>query len=252
MLSNPVHALWMADIVAECATAIVVYRRRGHRSYPAFFALLVFMSANSLALAAMSAINKPTAHFYAYWIGMAVRAVLMGGVVCELFSTILRPLRSLRDYTLRNCMVVSGIVVVLAMVIPRRSGAQYKCDICALARGANENISWAFLIILVAMIVLSGLFGLFWERRVIGITLGLLVELWVGSITATAVALLGSGVVNQMNWVRLVAFLITNGIWIMSFARPESARFPVAESTQVSDRTSRSQTWGNIADAAND
>jgi hypothetical protein len=219
MPENPIHLLWVIDIIAECATAAVIYRRRAHTIFPVFFSLLVFLCAKSLTLAALAAMNLPAAYFYVYWIGSAVRSVLICGVLAELSVKTLKPLNKLPACFPWCCMLGVAIIAVLTMLsFPHRS-IQHAQE---LARYANERISWVFLVVLAAIIVLSGLMEASWSRRSIGITAGLLVELWIGSLSAAVAYLFGNAGVHDTNGVRLIAFGITNCIWIASFALPET------------------------------
>lgn len=236
MAGSPIHLLWMADIIAECATAAVMYHRRTYVAFPVFFMLLAFLCAKSLLLVAMSALNLPTAYFYVYWIGSALRAIFIGGVIGEISLAILKPLRWLPEHISGYCLVVSCIVVSLPLLSSVLRTTE--CSECAyrVARQVNDIASWVFLIVLATLLLLSGLFEVSWSRRSIGISVGLLLELWIGSVASIISGLFGNAELHIANWVRLSAFLMTNCIWIASFLPPETeAALPLDSSPCAQD-----------------
>src|SRR5271165_2246383 len=88
------HYLWVAPNILLLALAVVLFRRRDHKLYPAFFAFAVVGSLAELIsyLADISPRVSPQEWWYVFWASLLVEGLLKFAVVAEVFS------HTLHDY----------------------------------------------------------------------------------------------------------------------------------------------------------
>jgi len=129
MSPNIQQALWISHPVLELSLAGILFWRRLHRTFPVFFAYIVFQVLNFLILfpiyqwgsspnASDSAI---TAYFYAYWISAAVSLAIGFKVIHEIFLDMLRPYPNLKDLGTLLFKWAALVMLLVAMVVTAAS-----------------------------------------------------------------------------------------------------------------------------------
>src|SRR5277367_4854287 len=134
MSPNIQQALWISHPVLELSLAGILFWRRLHRTFPVFFAYIVFQVLNFLILfpiyqwgsspnASDSAI---TAYFYAYWISAAISLAIGFKVIHEIFLDVLRPYPNLKDLGTLLFKWAALVMFLVAMVVTAasRSGTE--------------------------------------------------------------------------------------------------------------------------------
>lgn len=109
-------AFWVSQPVLQTAVAVVLYRRKLHKKFPAFFAYLVVqIVAFSLQFPIYLTTNGP-AYFDVFWAGAAVNVVLAFKIIHEIFVDVFRPYPALKDFG-TALFKWAGIVMVLVSVV---------------------------------------------------------------------------------------------------------------------------------------
>src|SRR5277367_1025472 len=144
MSPNIQQALWISHPVLELSLAGILFWRRLHRTFPVFFAYIVFQVLNFLILfpiyqwgsspnASDSAI---TAYFYAYWISAAVSLAIGFKVIHEIFLDMLRPYPNLKDLgTLLfkwAALVMLLVAMVFAAATQMHTGTETQLDLAVM------------------------------------------------------------------------------------------------------------------------
>src|SRR5580704_4008870 len=89
--------LWIAHPVLELALAGVMFWRRLHRTFPVFFAYVLFQVLSFLVLFPIYRSGSVMPYFYAYWISAAISLAIGFKVIHEIFLDVLRPYPNLKD-----------------------------------------------------------------------------------------------------------------------------------------------------------
>ncbi len=81
------HYLWLAPNLLQAALAAILWRRRLDKLFPFFFAYLIFGAIEQFTLYGMDILPSVSAETYwsTSWVGLIVEAVLVVGVIGELF-----------------------------------------------------------------------------------------------------------------------------------------------------------------------
>jgi hypothetical protein len=109
-------AFWISQPVLQTAVAIVLYRRKLHKEFPAFFAYVVVqVIAFGVQFPVYLTQNAP-AYFYVFWGGVVLNVVLAFKIIHEIFVDVLRPYPALKDFG-TALYKWAGIVMVLGSAV---------------------------------------------------------------------------------------------------------------------------------------
>jgi hypothetical protein len=123
MSANIQLALWVAHPVLELCLAGVMFWRRLHRTFPIFFAYVVFQVVNFLVLFPIYRSNAIMAYFYAYWISAAISLAIGFKVIHEIFLDVFRPYHTLKDLGTVLFKWAALVMLLVAMVVTAASPA---------------------------------------------------------------------------------------------------------------------------------
>jgi hypothetical protein len=118
---NLKDALWIAHPVLELSLAGVMYWRRLHRTFPVFFAYIVFQVLNFLVLFPIYRSGSIMPYFYAYWISAAISLAIGFKVIHEIFLDVLRPYPNLKDLGTLLFKWAALVMLLVAMVVTAAS-----------------------------------------------------------------------------------------------------------------------------------
>ena len=110
-------ALWILQPALQAIIAVIVFRRKLHKTFPAFFTY-------TLVQIALFAVEYPvylrgssSAYFYTFWAGAAVNIVLAFKIIHEIFLDIFRPYHALRDLGTALFKWAALIMVLVSVVV---------------------------------------------------------------------------------------------------------------------------------------
>jgi hypothetical protein len=121
MNANIQLALWIAHPVLELSLAGIMFWRRLHRTFPVFFAYIVFQVVNFLVLFPIYRSGRDMPYFYAYWISAAISLAIGFMVIHEIFLDVLRPYPNLRDLGNLLFKWAALVMLLVAMVVTAAS-----------------------------------------------------------------------------------------------------------------------------------
>jgi hypothetical protein len=121
MNANIQLALWIAHPVLELSLAGVMFWRKLHRTFPVFFAYIVFQVLNFLILFPIYRSNHGLSYFYAYWISAAISLAIGFKVIHEIFLDVLRPYSNLKDLGTLLFKWAGLVMLLVAMVVTAAS-----------------------------------------------------------------------------------------------------------------------------------
>jgi hypothetical protein len=116
-LSSPqILALWVSQPVLQAAIAIVVYRRKLYKPFPAFFWYTVAQVIFFAIQFPLHLRDERFAYFYAYWSAVAVNVVLEFKIIHEIFIDVFRPYPALKDLA-SSLFKWAAVVMILVSVV---------------------------------------------------------------------------------------------------------------------------------------
>jgi hypothetical protein len=121
MHSDIQQALWMTHPALELSLAGVLYWRRLHRTFPLFFAYIVFQVVNFLILFPIYRYDSGRTYFYAYWICGVIGLAIGFKVIHEIFLDVLRPYPNLKDLGTLLFKWAGLVMLLVAIVITAAS-----------------------------------------------------------------------------------------------------------------------------------
>jgi hypothetical protein len=166
------HFLWVAPCVLLAALALVMWRRRLQREFPAFFAYAVFEALGGGIIYAIdvSPVSGPT-YWRSYFFFLLVEVFIKFVVVGEVFTHLLRQYPSLGRIAK---VLISGVGVVLVftatMIAAYATPSSFWLISATRILGRSVSVVQCGLILF--LFVFAAYFHLRWERSVFGITLG--------------------------------------------------------------------------------
>lgn len=183
------HYLWIAPCVLLAVLAFLTWCRGLHRLFPAFFVYMIFEAVQGLVLYALD--RLPSVSDDTYWqarIVMLVAEMLVKlAVLFELLSHLVsdRPSVARMGWRLFTC--VMPLLILLALIAASRAPiAKY-----AILSHSNILEQSSYLVetgFLLCLFVFASYFRLFWDSRLLGMSLGLSISACVGlGIAATNV-----------------------------------------------------------------
>jgi len=115
------QALWMTHPVLELSLAGILYRRRLHRTFPLFFAYVVFQVVNFVILFPIYRYDNGRPYFYAYWISGIISLAIGFKVIHEIFLDVLRPYPNLKDLGTLLFKWAGLVMLLVAIVVTAAS-----------------------------------------------------------------------------------------------------------------------------------
>lgn len=194
-------------------TIIVMYRRKQHLVYAAFWMYLCFQFLRVVAEAIVFRISYAL-FFYSYWISSACSVIFGLLLLRGIFTAVLR------NYSSLTRMRQIGYEVVLAtfwtfgtgLVLARPN----QHSLPQIITSAEEVVSFTAVAMFVFVIGASMVLGIRWTARVCGIAAGLGM---LGTIDLLVYAALSRGVLyrNVAGWLETIAFDLAVGTFALYF-----------------------------------
>jgi hypothetical protein len=166
--------LWVAPHVLQVALAVMMFRRKLIREFPAFFSYTVFEAVQFLILYTMYHSNAVTDHQYTVvWLaGSCGSVALRFAVVYEIFRKVFESYPALKDF----CTLVfrwATVVLLLVAVVLVGWASGYETDRLTTAYTVIDRaVSIVQGGLLIFILLLSRIFSFPWRSYVFGIALG--------------------------------------------------------------------------------
>jgi hypothetical protein len=173
MNANIQLALWIAHPVLELSLAGVMFWRRLHRTFPIFFAYIVFQVLNFLVLFPIYRSGNIMAYFYAYWISAAISLAIGFKVIHEIFLDVFRPYHTLKDLGTMLFKWAALVMVLVAMVVAAASPGGTDTPLAQAVIIGQRCVRVIQCGLILFLLVFSKYLGVSWRQHSFGIALGL-------------------------------------------------------------------------------
>ena len=165
-------ALWIAHPILELSLAGIMFWRRLHRTFPVFFAYVVFQVLNFLVLFPIYRSGAIMPYFYAYWISAAISLTIGFKVIHEIFLDVFRPYHTLKDLGTVLFKWAALVMLMVAVVVTAASpgGTDTLAQAVIIGQRCVRVIQCGLILFL---LVFSKYLGVSWRQHSFGIALGL-------------------------------------------------------------------------------
>lgn len=166
--------LWVAPHLLLGVIPILMYRKRLHRSLPAFFAYSIYEVAVFFVLftlARMGPSSRP-AYRYTFIVSLAGSTLLRFAIIQELFENMLRDFSRLQAFARIAVQWLTVLLVSVSVVTAIYSAGSLSADFLAGIALLDRSIVIIQVGLIVALILFSRMFGLSLKSVVAGIALG--------------------------------------------------------------------------------
>jgi len=228
MAENLVRIFWVAAAMGLIYLAGLMLRRRLHREFPVFFALVVAECLDSaLGLICRSISYK--AYYIQYWVMAAVISVLGFAVLREVFLHIFRPYDALRNFGKMLFRWSAAILLLVATVMALSSSQLTSNPIANFILTLDRSVSLMQCGLVIFLYLFARQLGLTERHRIYGISVGFGVFASVHLMTVTLTSLVPAATSSRVGMYLLnvpyqFAWLATVIIWAVYMYRPEPER----------------------------
>jgi hypothetical protein len=217
--------LWCLQPAIYSLAAVILWRRKLHKQFSAFFYFLVAQDVNFAILFPVLLAGKGAMYFWLFWVGEAVNAVLGFKVIHEVFLDVFRPYHTLKDLgTL--LFKWAGVVMLLISVVIAFSSSSNSNDRGALVN-AITTLEASVRIVQVGLILFLLLFSRFLgvSRKQISFGISLGFGLFAG-VELMLMALNSGGLIKQgpLNRINMVTYLVAALVWVAYSFSPIAVR----------------------------
>jgi hypothetical protein len=214
--------LWCVQPAVQSVVAVVMWRRKLHKQFPAFFLFLVVQDVNFAILFPLWLTGNVAFYFWLFWLGEAVNAVLGFKVIHEVFIDVFRPYHTLKDLgTL--LFKWAGVVMLLISVVVAFSNSSDRSPLIHAITTLQRSVRIVQFGLILFLLLFSRFLGVSRKQISFGISLGF--GLFAGT-ELMLMALNSGGFVKQglLNEINMVTYLMATLIWTGYSLWPVAAR----------------------------
>jgi hypothetical protein len=172
MNANVQLALWIAHPVLELSLAGVMFWRRLHRTFPIFFAYIVFQVVNFVVLFPIYRSGSIMGYFYAYWISAAISLAIGFKVIHEIFLDVFRPFHTLKDLGTMLFKWAAVVMLLVALVVTAASQPGSDTPLTQAVIMAQRCVRVIQCGLILFLLFFSRHLGVSWRQHSFGIALG--------------------------------------------------------------------------------
>lgn len=172
-MSSPrmILAIWILQAVTQAAIAVVLYRRKLHKEFPAFFLYaIVQLVAFCVELPVYHGTQNRITYFEVYWVGTAIDVVVSFKIIHEIFLDIFKPYHALKDLGTALFKWAALIMVLLSAVLISFTPTQNPMITGILTVQRCVRVVQCGLVVF--LLAFSSSLAVSWRRLSFGIALG--------------------------------------------------------------------------------
>jgi hypothetical protein len=165
-------ALWIAHPVLQLAVAATMLSRRLHRTFPVFFAYLIWQILLFVLLFPIHLWGTYAEYFYSFWISDAISLALGFKVIHEIFLDVFRPYHTLKDLGSVLFKWAALVMLLVACVVAAASPAAEQGPLVQAVFTVQRCVRVMQCGLILFLLVFSGYLGVSWRQHSFGIALG--------------------------------------------------------------------------------
>jgi hypothetical protein len=222
-----VQIFWIGSGLGLLFLAGLMLRKKLHREFPVFFALVVAEGLDGWLAMALKAIS-PRAQYIEYWTMSAVTSVLGFLVLREVFLHIFRPYEALRNFGKMLFRWSAAVLFLIAAVMTLSSAASSNNPLALFTFTLDRSVRLMQCGLVLFLYLFAKQLGLTERHRVFGMSIGFGIAASVHLMFDTLVALSPAANLNHLisilNVPYELAWVATVVIWTVYMYRPEPER----------------------------
>jgi hypothetical protein len=164
-------ALWLSHPALELLLAAVMLWRKLHRTFPVFFAYILFQLVSFAALFPIHQSGNYDLYFYSFWFGAVVSLAIGFKVIHEIFLDVFRPYHTLRDLGTVLFKWATLVMFFVALVVAAASPAGQSPIVQAVTT-VQRCVRVIQCGLILFLLVFSKYLGVSWRQQSFGIALG--------------------------------------------------------------------------------
>jgi hypothetical protein len=170
------HYLWVGPNVLRAVLAVLLWRRGLHKKFPAFFIYLIYGAMEQFTLWTMDVLPEPWVSAPAWWrvffVGVVIEDFTKLAVIWGLFTHLVRQRPSIIKSGARIIVGVGAALVAIALLVVAQTPVDPHTPMLTFRAQLFEMAGYTVLSGLILFVFVS-YHRLTWERRHLGIALGL-------------------------------------------------------------------------------
>lgn len=229
MARDLVQILWIGAAVGLVVLTVLMWRKKLHREFPIFFALVVAETVDSWLGMLMQSISYK-ARYVEYWILATIITGLGFAVLRELFLHIFRPYEALRSFGQMLFRWAAAVLILIAAVMTLTSTPSTNAVgvLSSFVLILDRSVRLMQCGLVIFLYLFAKQLGLTERHRIFGISIGFGVFASVHLMTVTLTALFPlasqNNIMHLLNVPYELAWLATVVIWTVYMYRPEPER----------------------------
>lgn len=213
------YITWFLGPLLETILVVVMVRGRVRRTFPRFFAYILFQLLKSMVLFVVYHYYSDN-YFYAYWTGNALSVLLSVTVIDEIWRCLFREyegIQGLGSILFRWACALMILIAIVGALTAQQSGADSVVTaVLAFDRSMRQMQCGLFFLVL----LLCRFFRNFWRDHIFGIALGFGIFAITELILVTLLTRFGDSHIGSVSLIKAIAY---NGIillWIGYLRKP--------------------------------
>ena len=215
------NAVWGLGTLVQLAIAIVMLRRKLFRTFPVFFAYIVFHFAESI-MGQVVYLAWRSAYYRFYWGCEAVDAIFTLAVIQEIFRVMFTPYDALRKWGTAAFRWLTLTLCVFAMFTAVLSPSGESDRNFAAILVLDRSVQVVQLGLVFFLFAFCRLFGMTWRHYVFGIAAGLAFITSVGTAVIALRTHMGAAGNTLFAYAAPIGFVLGNVLWSYYFASEKS------------------------------
>jgi hypothetical protein len=217
----------MAAALGLIFLMILMLKRKLHREFPVFFALVVAECVESLLGMILKAISYK-AFFIEYWTLAAIITILGFAVLREVFLHIFRPYDALRSFGIMLFRWSAAVLILIAAVMSVSASPVTSTPITNFILTLDRSVRLMQCGLVIFMYLFSKQLGITERHRVFGISIGFGIFASIHLMTVTLMSLFPAATSRTLMYLLNIpyqlAWVATVTIWSVYMYRPEPER----------------------------
>ncbi len=204
--------LWCAQPILQSVVAVVLWRRKLHKQFPAFFLFLLVQVVNFAVIFPVWRAGNYDLYFGLFWLGEAVNAVLGFKVIHEIFIDVFRPYHTLNDLgTL--LFKWAGVVMLLVSVVVAFSNSVDRSPLVHAVTTLQRSVRIVQLGLILFLLLFSRFLGVSRKQFSFGTSLGFGL---LAGVDLMMYVLISGGFVKQamFNLINMSAYGLAIFVWL--------------------------------------
>jgi len=165
-------ALWIAHPVLQTCVAVVMIRRKLHRTFPVFFTYIISQILVFAAVFPAYQSGNYRSFFFTYWICAVISLVVGFKVIHEIFLDVFRPYHTLKDLGSVLFKWAALVMLLVACVVAAASPAGDQGPVVQAVATVQRCVRVIQCGLILFLLVFSRYLGVSWRQHSFGIALG--------------------------------------------------------------------------------